>query len=387
MRLHEYQAKLYFAEHNVPIPPGQLAVTSQEAYEIAKNLDGPVYVKAQVLVGERAQEQGVQFAETPQDARSVAERILGMSIKGESVRRVLVEPMIDYKAILFVAITNDRTHGRPVLIASTEGGFDVEAAVRSEPDSVGFEVIDPLIGLRAFQVNRIASNLNLPREQWWSLNQITQGLYECYVKTDATLVEVNPLAIKWDHTMVALDGKMIIDENALFRQPALAEIRDTSAELPEETRARDAGISYIHLGGQIACVVNGAGLAMATMDVITSLGDGKVAPANFLDIGGGADPEKVALALELILANPNVEAILVNIFGGMTRCDEVAQGIIFAYQRLQWNVPLIVRLQGTNAILGKKIIHELNLPRTVVVETLTEAANWAVKISLEGAKS
>lgn len=379
MKLHEYQSKFRFGEFGIPIPRGKVATTADEAYDIARELGGVVVVKAQVHVGGRGKAGGVKLAKTPEEAREYAEAILSMTIKDLPVNKVLIDPGADIAQEIYLAITNDRAAGKPLIIASLEGGMDIEQLAEERPEAIVREHVDPILGLHAYQANAIASAMNFPREQWRAFVSIVQKLYTCYIESDAELAEINPLVITGDGELMALDGKMIIDDNALYRQKKLAEMRDTSDEPEAETQAREAGITYIKLDGQIGCMVNGAGLAMTTMDMTKLYGDADgIGPANFLDIGGGASPEQVSAALRIILSDKNVKSVLLNIFGGITRCDEVAQGILSAYNDVKPDVPFVVRLQGTNATEGRRLIQEANLPGIHSADTLTEAAQRAV---------
>jgi len=375
VNLHEYQSKLRFAEFGIPIPNGKVAHSPQQAYEIAKELNSPVVVKAQVLTGGRGKAGGVRLAQTPEEAERHADAILGMEIKGHKVLKVLVDPASVIQKEIYLGITNDRAARKPVIMASAEGGMDIEEVNRVAPEKIIREHIDPFLGLRDYQVRNLAYGIELPRDLWKPFMKIAQALYRCYVESDATLAEINPLVIDGEGQLLAVDGKMSIDDNALFRHPDLAEMRDTSAEPEAETRARAAGLSYIKLDGTIGCMVNGAGLAMATMDM-TKLFGGE--PANFLDIGGGAKAETVAMALRIILSDPNVKAVLLNIFGGITRCDEVARGILAALAEVQVDLPMVVRLVGTNEDEGRALLEEARIPRMVTAKTLAEAAQKAV---------
>lgn len=378
MKLHEYQAKFRFAEFGVPIPKGKVATTPDEAFEIAQEIGGTVVVKAQVHVGGRGKAGGVKLAHSPEEAKACASEILGMDIKGLTVEKVLIDPGADIKKEIYLAITNDRASGKPLIIASAEGGMDIEQLAKERPEAIVREHIDPLFGLHSYQANAVASKMNLAREQWRPFVKIVQQLYQCYAASDAELAEINPLVIQDDGSILAVDGKMIIDDSALSRQPKLAAMRDLADEVEAERQAREAGISYVKLDGQIGCMVNGAGLAMTTMDMTNLYGGGEFGPANFLDIGGGAGPEKVAAALKIILSDPNVKAVLVNIFGGITRCDDVAKGFIEAYDIVKPNVAIVMRLQGTNAAEGQEIIKNADIPRLETADTLTEAAQKTV---------
>ncbi len=385
MKLHEYQSKFRFAEFGLPIPHGKVATTADEARAHAEQIGGVVVVKAQVHVGGRGKAGGVKVAKSPDEAYEYANQILGMDIKDLTVEKVLVDPGADIQQEIYLAITNDRSVGKPLIMASAEGGMDIEQLNEERPEAIIREHVDPFLGLHAYQANKIASGMNLPREHLRQFSKILQGLYDCYIESDAELAEINPLAIVKENganTLIALDGKMIIDDNALYRQKQLAEMRDASGEPPAETEARQAGITYIKLDGQIGCMVNGAGLAMTTMDMTKLYGDEDgIGPANFLDIGGGASPEQVTAALKIILSDSNVKAVLINIFGGITRCDEVANGLLTAYEQVNPDVPMIIRLQGTKAAEGNQIVREANLPNMISAETLTEAAQKAVEVA------
>lgn len=384
MNLHEYQAKFRFAEFGIPIPRGKVAATPDEAAQIARELGGVVVVKAQVHIGGRGKAGGVKLAKTPDEAKSAASQILGMDIRGHTVHKVLVDPGADIKSELYFAVTNDRAARKPLFMASAAGGMDIEEVNRQTPEKIIRVHIDPLLGLREYQVIQMAVGIGLPKDLWGQFSKIAHALYRCYVESDATLCEINPLAVVGDGKdgveLRALDGKMTIDDNALMRHADLAQLRDTAAEPAEETEARQAGLSYVKLGGQIGCMVNGAGLAMVTMDMVARFGekDG-IGPANFLDIGGGAGADKVAAALRIILSDPDVRAILLNIFGGLTRCDEVARGLLQALEQVPTQAPLVVRLAGTNQAEGLKIIENAKLPNLIPASSLYEAAQKAVQ--------
>jgi succinyl-CoA synthetase beta subunit len=380
--LHEYQAKQLFAKFGVPTPQGKVAHTPEEAASIAKELGSVVVVKAQVHAGGRGKAGGVKVVKSPEEARAAAEKILGMDIKNHIVRKVLVDPGADIKKELYFAVTNDRAARKPLFIASSEGGMDIEQVNHDTPEKIIRVHVDPLLGLREYQVVQMASGMGLPREHWNQFSKIAHNLYRCYVETDATLCEINPLAIvgtDGSPTLMALDGKMSLDNNALMNHPDLAQLRDSSDEPEEEVKAREAGLNYVKLGGQIGCMVNGAGLAMATMDMVAQYGEADgILPANFLDVSGGAGADKVAAALQIILTDPAVEAILINIFGGITRCDEVAKGILQALAEVPTKLPMIIRLTGTNQEEGLKIINEASLPNVQGARSFSEAARKAV---------
>ncbi len=383
MNLHEYQAKYRFAEFGIPIPKGKVATTPDEAYEIAKEFGGVTVVKAQVHIGGRGKAGGVKVSKTPDDARQNAEAILGMDIKGHTVHKVLIDPGADIKDEIYFAITNDRAACRPLIMASSEGGMDIEEVNRKTPEKIMRVHIDPLLGIRDYQIVEIASGIDLPRDLWKQFGVIARGLYNCYTESDATLCEINPLAIVEEggkRLLKALDGKMSLDDNGLFRHPELEKLRDTSEEPIEEIQAREAGLNYVKLDGQIGCMVNGAGLAMATMDLTAHFGDEYgIGPANFLDVSGGAGADKVAAALRIILADDNVKAVLLNIFGGITRCDEVAKGILRALDEVSTDLPMIIRLAGTNQEEGLRLIEAANLQNVKSAKSLYEAAQKAVE--------
>ncbi len=375
MNLHEYQAKEFLREHGVPIPPGQVAVTAREAGQIARTFGHPVVVKAQVLTGGRGKAGGVKLAATPAEAETVAEQILGMNIRGHIVRRVLVTEAVDIARELYLGAIVDRTSGTVTFMASAEGGIEIEEVARTMPEKILRRAVDPYLGFADFQGNELGFGLGLEWSQVRSFTRIARALYETLDQYDATLLEINPLAITPSGELVGLDAKMVIDDNALFRHKELEALRDVEEEDPIERRAREEGITYVKLDGTIGCVVNGAGLAMATMDVIKLYGG---EPANFLDIGGGARAERVMVALELILSDPKVRAVLFNIFGGITRCDEVARGIVGALQSLgevARRVPIVVRLAGVNEAEGREILRAAHL---IAVSSMSEAAKAAV---------
>lgn len=381
MNLHEYQSKQIFTQYGIPVPRGRVAANSMEVRQIAEELGGRVVVKAQVLVGGRGKAGGIRLAKKSEEAEELATHILGMEIKGLPVRKVLVDEAISIEKEIYLGITNDRASRKPVIIASAEGGVDIEEVAARSPDRIIRQGIDPLLGLQEYQSRDIAAAIDLPKDQWRQFMVMARGLWRVYSEKDASLVEINPLVITKDKRLLALDGKMVIDDNALFRQPEIAEKRDLDVEAPEEIAARKYGLSYIKLDGEIGCMVNGAGLAMATMDIIKFFGG---QPANFLDIGGGAGADKVAAAFRIILSDPNVCTVLINIFGGITRCDEVARGILTAIDEVKPKVPMVVRLVGTNAEEGRRLLANANM---ITAETLAEAAEKAVAVSREGCKS
>jgi succinyl-CoA synthetase beta subunit len=372
MNLHEYQSKHIFAEYGIPIPHGRVASNSTEAKQIAEELGGHVVIKSQVLVGGRGKAGGIRLAKNPQEAEEIATQILGMEIKGLPVRKVLVDEAANIETEIYLGITNDRADRKPAIMASSAGGVDIEEVAKKTPEKIVRVGIDPLLGLRDYQARDLAAGIDLPRAHWRTFGQIASGLWRAYLESDATLAEINPLVITSRERLLAVDGKMVLDDNSLFRHPDLAEMRDLDVEPKAETDARKYSLSFIKLDGQIGCMVNGAGLAMATMDII-KLHGGK--PANFLDIGGGASSEKVAAALRIILSDPNVRAVLFNIFGGITRGDEVARGIITALEEVKTDIPMVARLVGTNAEEGRQILSAANM---ITAETLVDAAKKAI---------
>jgi succinyl-CoA synthetase beta subunit len=378
MKLHEYQSKQIFARNGIPIPKGRVTATASEAKQIAEELGGRVVIKSQVLVGGRGKAGGIRLAKSPQEAEELATQILSMEIKGLPVRKVLVDKAANIETEIYLGITNDRAARKPVMMASAAGGVEIEQVALETPEKIIKVHIDPLLGLRDYQARDIAASIDLPRDHWRAFGEIAHALWRTYEGNDATLAEINPLVITAEKQLVALDGKMVIDDNALFRHPEIAEMRDIDVEAHAETEARKYGLSFIKLDGQIGCMVNGAGLAMATMDIIKFFGG---EPANFLDIGGGAGSEKVAAALKIILSDPNVKAILFNIFGGITRCDEVARGIVAALADFDMRVPMVVRLVGTNAEEGRQILAEAHM---ITAETLADAAQKAIAAAKGG---
>jgi len=372
MKLHEYYSKKIFQDYGIPIPSGELAHTPSEAQKIAKKLGCPVVIKSQVLVGGRGKAGGIKVAQTPKEAQQFAEDILALTIKGLPVRMVLVDQAADIKNEIYLGITNDRSARKPVIMASAAGGVDIEEVAHKTPEKIIKCHIDPLMGLQSYQSRDLAAGIDLPRENWRSFGKIAVGLWKAYKDSDATLAEINPLVVTGDGELLAVDGKMVLDDNALFRHPKLEELRDDDVDQEAEIQAREHGLSFIKLGGDIGCMVNGAGLAMTTMDIIKLFGG---EPANFLDIGGGASADKVAAALEIILSDTNVKAVLFNIFGGITRCDLVARGILDALNEIKTDVPMVVRLVGTNAVEGRQLLKDADME---TADTLAEAAQLAI---------
>jgi succinyl-CoA synthetase beta subunit len=377
MKLHEYQSKNIFARYNIPIPSGRIAASASEARQLCEELGGKVVIKAQVLVGGRGKSGGIRLVRSPEEAEEVTTQILSMKIKDLPVRKVLVDEAVSIQKEIYLGITNDRSKQKPVLIASSAGGVEIEEVAKKSPDQIAKLYIDPSLGMREYQIRDIALSIDLPRQFWRPFGEIAFALWKVYVDCDATLAEINPLVITAENHLVALDAKIVLDENGLFRHPELADLRDIDAEDWSETQGRKFGVSFVKLDGQIGCMVNGAGLAMATLDIIKHLGG---EPANFLDIGGGASSEKVAAAMRLILADPNVKAILINVFGGITRCDEVAKGLITAYDEVKPNVPIVARLVGTNEEIARQILAGSSL---IYADSLVECAEKVVQLVKE----
>jgi succinyl-CoA synthetase beta subunit len=377
MKLHEYQAKELLAWFGVPVPDGSVATNKQEAIAAAEKLGGTAVVKAQVHAGGRGKAGGVKVTATPDEAGFFAESLIGTTLvtfqtgpQGAPVHKVLVEQTMDIDRELYFSITTDGGMRRPVIIASAEGGTEIEEIAQNEPEKVLAEPVDPAIGLQPFQGRRIAGFLGLPADQVRAFVELADSCYKAYMAKDASMIEINPLVLTKDGRMLALDAKVSIDDDALFRHKPEAELRDTSQEDPLEVEASEAGIAYVKLDGNVGCMVNGAGLAMATMDIVKFAG---AEPANFLDVGGGANEDKISQAIFLMLSDKNVEKVLVNIFGGILRCDIAARGIVDAYGKADRKPPLIVRMLGTNVDEGKQILADSGLTLTLV-DTLQEAA-------------
>lgn len=375
MKLHEYQSKRIFARYGVPIPEGDVATTAEEARQIAAHLGGRVVVKAQVLVGGRGRAGGIKLAENPTETERAASQILGMDIKGLTVMKVLVDEAIEIEREIYLGLTVDRAARCLVMMASAEGGMEIEEVARASPEKLLRVYIDPLTGLQEYQTRELAFGIGLKRELVRDFSAIASGLYQAFISSDASLAEINPLVVTAEGKLLAVDGKMLLDDNALFRHQDLAEMRDLSEEDPAEREARLHGISYIRLDGDIGCMVNGAGLAMATMDIIKFYGG---EPANFLDIGGGAKADRVSAALRIILSDKRAKAVLLNIFGGITRCDEVARGILETLGEVCAEVPVVARLVGTNEEEGQRILAD---ERIETVSSLAEAAQKAVALA------
>ena len=382
MNIHEYQAKQIIARFGVKVPRGQVAFTPTEAEEAAKAMESSVYVvKAQIHAGGRGKGGGVKVVKNIAGVREEAARMLGMTLitkqtgpKGKEVKRVYVEEGCDIARELYLGMVIDRGNGRITMMASTEGGMEIEEVAARSPEKILKEAIDPLIGFAGFQARNLAFGLGLEGKQVGKAVKFMTALYNAFVSTDASLVEINPLVVTQSGDVMALDAKMNFDDNALFRHQDVAELRDINEEDPKEVEASRHDLNYIALDGSIGCMVNGAGLAMATMDIIQLKG---AKPANFLDVGGGATTEVVTAALKLILSDPSVQAVLINIFGGIMRCDVIAQGVVTAAREVEIQVPLVVRLEGTNVEKGKAILAESGLA-IVSADDLNDAAEKAV---------
>jgi succinyl-CoA synthetase beta subunit len=383
VKIHEYQAKEILRKFGVAVPRGYLAVTPLEAEGAARQLGGGISaVKAQIHAGGRGKGGGVKLARSPDEARSHAEGMLGMMLKtpqtgpdGQEVRKVYIEEGCRIARELYLGMTLDREVGRLAVMASVEGGVDIEEVAAKDPEKILREWVSPLTGLMPFQARRLAFGLGLVGDSVNAFVRFASGLYNAYVATDASLAEINPLVINVAGEVLALDAKMNFDDNALYRHPDIAAMRDPDEEDPKETQAKEYDLQYIALDGDIGCMVNGAGLAMATMDVI-KLNGGK--PANFLDVGGGADEDKVTAAFKIILSDPRVKAVLVNIFGGIMKCDVIANGIVAAAKQVGLSIPLVVRLEGTNVELGRDILAHSEL-KIIPADDLGDAARKAVQ--------
>jgi succinyl-CoA synthetase beta subunit len=382
LKIHEYQAKEILRKFGVAVPRGYLAVTPLEAEGAARQLGGGIAaVKAQIHAGGRGKGGGVKLARSPDEARQHAEAMLGMMLKtpqtgsdGQLVRKVYIEEGCRIARELYLGMTLDRENGRVTVMASTEGGVDIEEVAQKTPERILKEAVDPLTGLLPFQARRLAFGLGLTGDTVHAFVRFATGLYNAYVATDASLAEINPLVISVQGDVLALDAKINFDDNALYRHPDIAAMRDPDEEDPKENQAKEYDLSYIALDGDIGCMVNGAGLAMATMDII-KLSGGR--PANFLDVGGGADEERVTAAFKILLSDPHVKAVLVNIFGGIMKCDVIANGIVAAAKQVGLSIPLVVRLEGTNVELGKEILAHSDL-KIVPADDLGDAARKAV---------
>ena len=387
MKVHEFQAKTILAGFGVPIPRGEVASNPFEVYDIARRFNGTVVVKAQIHAGGRGKGGGVKLAKSPEEAEAIARDMIGMTLvthqtgpEGRKVQRVLVEEGVRIQKEFYLGIVVDRASQRPVFMGSPQGGVDIEAVAAQTPHLIFKEYIDPAIGFQPFQARRLALALGVGAEQLSSATRIMIGLFRAFEATDASLVEINPFLLTEDGKWLALDAKVNLDDNALFRHKEMLLLRDFNEEDPLEIRASRYGINYIRLDGTIGCMVNGAGLAMATMDIIKLAGG---SPANFLDVGGGANAEQVRNAFQILLADKNVKAVLINIFGGIMRCDIVAGGVVEAAKALGLNIPVVVRLEGTNVEQGREILQNSGLKFTVA-DGMKDAAEKAVALAARG---
>lgn len=374
MKIHEYQAKELLRKYGLPIPPGDIAATPAEAETIAQRIGGTVVVKAQVLIGGRGKAGGVKLAKTATEARQHAQAILGMDIRGTTVRKVLVAKAADIAQEVYLSITLDRAARRVLLMGSAAGGVDIEQVARETPERIVRVWAEPFLGLLDYQIRQVGFGIGLRPDLLRPFTRIAQALYRAFVDFDCTLAEINPLVVTQAGQLEAIDAKIDLDDNGLFRHRDVEALRDPDDETTAEREARANGLAYVRLDGTIGCVVNGAGLAMATMDVI-KLSGGE--PANFLDVGGGARADQVAAALRIILADERVDAVLFNIFGGITRCDEVARGLLAALAELPRQVPLVVRLVGTNEEEGRRILGQAGI---TAVREMSEAAKQVVAV-------
>jgi succinyl-CoA synthetase beta subunit len=375
MKIHEYQARNLFKKYGIPVPDGVICHSVEDVQEKIPNDEKLRVIKAQVHVGGRGKAGGVKLARTKEEAIEKAGQILGMDIKGLIVEKVLVAEAVDIEKEFYVGLINDRNSKSVTLMASAEGGVEIEEVAKTSPEKIIKMAIDPTLGLMDWQARKIALQLMNDPAQIRQAAAILVKLYKLYIETDSSLAEINPLVLTPDKRVLALDGKMNFDDNALFRQPAVLAMREVTPEEQKEIDANEKGLSYIKLDGNIGCMVNGAGLAMATMDMIKLYGG---EPANFLDIGGSSNPQKVIDAMSILLSDTNVKAVMINIFGGITRCDDVARGLVAALKAIQTDMPIVVRLSGTNSKEGLEIIKEFGLP---TVSTMSEAAKKAIQLS------
>lgn len=381
MKIHEYQAKEVLKRYGVEVPRGRVAFTASEAKAIAEELGGKVVIKAQIHAGGRGKAGGVKLAKSPQEAEKIASEILGKTLithqtgpEGKKVRKILVEEAMEIEREFYAGIVLDRSVSKLVFMASTEGGVEIEKVAEETPEKILKEYIDPALGLQPYQTRKIAFGLGLTGSQFKNSFRFISGLYKAVSIVDASLAEINPLVVTKDGRVLALDAKIDFDDNALYRHPDLAEMRDIYEEESLEVEARKYDLNYIKLDGEVACMVNGAGLAMATMDIIKLAGS---SPANFLDVGGGASAETVENGYKILLADSNVKAVLINIFGGIVRCDRVAKGVIQASRNVEINVPVVVRLQGTNAKEAEDILNQSEF-EFIVANDFKDAAEKVV---------
>ena len=383
MDLLEYQGKRLFQKHGVPVPEGRPATSPAEAASAADALGYPVVIKAQVLIGGRGKAGGIKLAHDRPEAEAHARAILGMDIRGFTVREVYVEKASDIAEEYYAAFLLDRGAKRPMAMLSRMGGMDVEAVAEEDPSAIAIVHIDPLIGFQAFHGRRLAFEAGIPPDLVRKVGDLLAKLYETFVSEDATLVEVNPLLVTGERAVIALDAKVTVDGNAVDRHPDTAALRNPSSEDPQERMARERGLTYVKLDGNIGILGNGAGLVMSTLDVVAQAGG---RPANFLDAGGGSKAEAIVDAVEVILSDPKVSAVLFNIFGGITRCDEVARGLVTAFGQLDVKVPFVVRLDGTNDEEGRQILADADLANVHVEKTMLGAAARVVELAGQGAE-
>lgn len=381
MKLEEFQAKRLFRDYGIPAPEGVMVTTAEEARSAAEKIGCPVVIKAQVQAGGRGKAGGVKLAGTPAEAYMAADSILGMDIKGFRVERLLVDPAVSISAEYYVAITIDRRKKQPVMMVSASGGMDIEKVAAETPELIFFQEINPERGLRSFESKQLAFKLFPDKKKAIAAASIMEKLWKCFHDVDASLAEINPLAELKDGSIIALDAKIVLDDNAMFKHPVMEELRLPTPSERKELDAKNHGLSYVQLEGEIGCMVNGAGLAMATMDIIKYLGG---TPANFLDIGGSSSPEKVIHAMELLVSDDNVKTIFINVFGGITRCDDVANGLVAALQEIKTDLPLVVRLTGTNEEKGIKILSDFGI---TAMKDMTEGAREAIRLAKEGGGS
>jgi succinyl-CoA synthetase beta subunit len=384
MKIHEYQAKSILTKYGVPVPAGAVVETAAEAERVAHQLGGVVVVKAQIHAGGRGKGGGVKVVRSPADARKAAEQIIGMNLvtyqtgpRGQKVGRVLVEQGLEIKRELYLGIVIDRSSEKPVLMASREGGVEIEKVAEESPEKIFKEFINPAVGLAPFQTRRLAFALGLEGEQVRAATKFMLAIWEAFRSADASLIEINPLIVTADGALLALDAKMTFDDNALYRHAEFKEMRDLSEEEPLEIEASKYSLNYIKLDGTIGCMVNGAGLAMATMDIIKLAGG---EPANFLDVGGGANAEQIKNAFRILMSDKSVKAVLINIFGGILRCDVLAAGVIAAVRELGVPVPIVIRMEGTNVEQGKQMLRDSGLNFTTA-DTMSEAAEKVVALA------
>jgi succinyl-CoA synthetase beta subunit len=375
MKIHEYQAKDLFRREGIPVPPGEMVETAADAHALASRYGKPVVVKSQVLVGGRGKAGGVKLAEDAEEARTHAESILGMTIKGLTVDKVLITEAVDIATEIYLGVIMDRSSQRPVIIASAAGGVDIEEVARDNPEAIHRLQVDPLYGVLPFQSRSLADKLHGDYGVVKQIAAIIEKLYAAFDRCDASLAEINPLVVTPDGEVVAIDAKVNVDDSALYRQTEIEAMRDLSAEDPGEVESRNMGLSFVRLDGSVGCIVNGAGLAMATMDLVKTYGG---EPANFLDIGGSSNPEKVLTALNIILSDSSVKSIFINIFGGITRCDDVARGLVTAFEKFGKIPPVVVRLTGTNEAEAREILGALSLTNA---ETMDEGVKKAVELA------